>query len=72
MPHLRTGISLQQPTGLWSETFGYDTDKRLQSIASPASTFSYTYRSQILGKLVSAISLPPTGAAILNMEGSVR
>ncbi len=39
---LRTGLRLQQPTGLWTNEFGYDAAKRLTSVTSPAGTFTYT------------------------------
>jgi len=40
---LRTALSLQQPTGAWTNGFGYDAGKRLTNLISPAGTFSYTY-----------------------------
>ena len=39
---LRTGLSLAQPTGSWTNSFGYDAAKRLTSVTSPAGTFTYT------------------------------
>lgn len=47
VPHLRTSLSLQQPTGSWSETFGYDAARRLQTVTSPAGTFTYTYSTGV-------------------------
>src|SRR5208282_2721623 len=34
---------LQQPTGNWTNGFGYDAARRLTSVTSPAGTFSYAY-----------------------------
>src|SRR5690606_29568272 len=36
VPHLRTNLTLAQPSGSWSQSYGYDLAKRLQSITSPA------------------------------------
>src|SRR5208282_3848187 len=40
---LRVGLGLQQPTGNWTNGFGYDAARRLTSVTSPAGTFSYAY-----------------------------
>ena len=40
---MRTNLSLAQPTGAWTNAFGYDGANRLNSVTSPAGTFSYTY-----------------------------
>jgi RHS repeat-associated protein len=40
---LRTNLTLIQPTGVWSNLFAYSSLNRLQSVASPAGTFTYTY-----------------------------
>ena len=61
---LRTALSLSQPSGSWSQSYGYDTVRRLTSVVSPAGTFSYNYQSPIF-QLPSAISLP-NGAYITN------
>jgi YD repeat-containing protein len=42
---LRTALSLQEPTGTWTDGFAYDAAKRLTSVTSPAGTFGYTYTS---------------------------
>lgn len=43
VPHLRTNLALAQPSGTWSQTYSYDSAKRLSAVVSPAGTFSYTY-----------------------------
>ena len=67
----RVGLGLQQPTGRWTNSFGYDTAKRLTSVGSPAGAFGYTYDAQQLG-LVDKVTLP-TGSIITNhYDGSAR
>jgi len=56
---LRTALALQQPTGAWTNAFGYDDAGRLTSVISPAGTFAYTLGgASPASPLVSAISLP--------------
>jgi RHS repeat-associated protein len=40
---MRTNLSLAQPSGVWTNVFGYDTANRLNSVVSPAGTFTYYY-----------------------------
>jgi RHS repeat-associated protein len=56
---LRTSLSLQQPTGSWTNGFAYDGAKRLSSVKSPAGTFSYAY-DPVRSRLPAAITLPNT------------
>ncbi len=42
---LRTSLSLQQPTGSWTNGFGYDGAKRLTNVTSTAGSFAYYYDS---------------------------
>ena len=56
---LRTALSLQQPTGLWTNGFGYDAAKRLTNVTSPAGPFSYSYHASRL-TLLDKLSLPNT------------
>jgi RHS repeat-associated protein len=49
---LRTAVSLQQPTGTWTNKFVYDAAARLTNVTSPAGVFSYA-----LGGASSASSL---------------
>jgi RHS repeat-associated protein len=56
---LRTGLSLQQPTGAWTNQFGFDAAKRLTSVTSPAGAFGYAYDPVRLA-LVAQLSLPNT------------
>jgi hypothetical protein len=43
---LRTGLSLQQPTGLWTNGFAYDAARRLTNIVSPAGSFTNVHADQ--------------------------
>ena len=41
---LRTGLSVQAPNAdAWTQSYGYDSARRLTSVTSPAGAFSYTY-----------------------------
>jgi YD repeat-containing protein len=55
---LRVGLSLQQPSGFWTNGFGYDAARRLTSVVSPAGTFTYTYQGA--GLLWTNLALPNT------------
>jgi RHS repeat-associated protein len=56
---LRTAMGLQQPTGEWTNGFGYDAIARLSSVTSPAGTFNYQFQPG-LQRLVSGLQLPNT------------
>src|SRR5579863_9591227 len=55
--HLRVGLGLQQPTGFWTNAFGYDAARRLTNVTSPAGAFGYTYDPVRIGLPVN-VSLP--------------
>ncbi len=55
---LRSSLSLQQPTGYWTNGFTYDAARRLSSVTSPAGTYTYTYKGP--GTLVTNLALPNT------------
>jgi len=57
---LRTGLGLQQPTGVWTNLFAYDAAKRLTSVTSPAGTFSYQLAAGVPSRLPIKITLPNT------------
>ena len=40
---LRSGLSLAQPTGSWTNGFGYDPAKRLTNVTPQAGNFAYAY-----------------------------
>ncbi|MHB8521579.1 MAG: RHS repeat-associated core domain-containing protein [Limisphaerales bacterium] len=56
VPHLRVGLTLQQPSGNWSQVYGYDSGDRLKTVTSSAGTFVYTYQGA--GSLVASATLP--------------
>ncbi|HEY3915186.1 MAG TPA: RHS repeat-associated core domain-containing protein [Verrucomicrobiae bacterium] len=68
---VRASLDLQQPNSSdWAQSYGYDPANRLQTITSPAGTFSYAYNPGLGGAacssaLCSKISLP-NGAFITN------
>ena len=62
----RVALSLQQPSDVWTNWFGWDLAGRLYSVSSPAGTFSYNYTAldpNFSGRLVQQLSLP-SGAYI--------
>ena len=68
---LRTAMSLQQPTGLWTNKFVYDTAARLTNVTSPAGAFAYTVgAANAASSLVEKVALP-NSSYITNTYGSV-
>ncbi len=71
---LRTSLGLQQPTGNWTNGFGYDSAKRLTNVTSQAGSFGYGYtnvgQGGLAGVLIRKLSLP-NGAYITNVFDSV-
>src|SRR6266496_3052558 len=65
---LRTALSLAQPTGAWTNGFGYDSAKRLTNVTSQAGSFAYTLVGQA-SRLTQKISLP-NGSYITNTYDS--
>jgi len=51
-------LSIQQPTGSWTNGFTYDAAKRLSNVLASAGTFTYTYQTP--GLLVKKLALPNT------------
>src|SRR5207244_4268168 len=56
---LRTRLSLQQFTDVWTNAFAYDSIERLSTVSSPAGTFTYTSRPEP-STLISKLLLPNT------------
>jgi len=68
---LRTTLSLSQPSGSWSQSYGYDVTRRMTNVTSQAGGFGYAYPSANF-QLPSAVSLP-NGAWITNtFDGNAR
>lgn len=63
----RSTLSLQQPlASAWSQTYGYDAARRMQTLTSPAGTFGYVYGTpNAASALVSKLTLN-NAAAISN------
>jgi hypothetical protein len=57
---LRVELSLQQPTGSWTNGFRYDVAKRLTNVTMSAGSFSYTYPAGLASLLPIKILLPNT------------
>ena len=74
---LRTAMSLQQPTGVWTNKFVYDAAARLTNVTSPAGAFAYTVGgASAASSLVKKIALPNssyitnTYAAVARLTGT--
>ena len=68
---LRTGLSLQQPTGLWTNKFVYDAAGRLTNVVSPAGSHGYMLGGSGAGSpLIKKLLLPNT-SYITNTYGAV-
>jgi len=67
---LRTGLTLQQPTGSWTNGVGYDAAKRLTNVTSSGGTFTYAYKAGQASRLPIKIGLPNT-SYIINTYDSV-
>jgi RHS repeat-associated protein len=69
---LQTALSLAQPSGSWSQSYGYDSAWRMTNIVSPAGTFGYSYNVQPESSLVSEISLPNEAYITNSFDGLAR
>jgi RHS repeat-associated protein len=68
---LRTGLSLAQPTGSWTNGFDYDAAKRLTNVTSQAGSFTYALGgASYASPLPKKIALPNT-AYITNTYDTV-
>jgi RHS repeat-associated protein len=67
----RLALSLQQPTGLWTNGFAYDAARRLTNVVSPAGSHVYTLGGSGPGSpLIKKLLLPNT-SYITNTYGAV-
>ncbi len=71
---LRTGLSVQAPNAdAWTQSYGYDSARRLTSITSPAGTFNYTLGGASSASALIQKILLPNGAYITNtFDGNAR
>src|SRR6266571_8320312 len=53
---LRSGLTLQQPTGSWTNGFLYDAAKRLTNLTSQAGAFAYSYSVGVEWPLVTGVT----------------
>jgi RHS repeat-associated protein len=65
----RVGLLLQQPSGSWTNGFGWDGAGRLTNVISPAGTFGYAY--DVLRKRLPASIALANGSHITNNYDSV-
>src|SRR5436190_1551187 len=58
---IRTSLSLQQPTGAWTNKFVYDLARRMTNVTSPGGAFGYSVAAVSPGSsLIKKILLPNT------------
>jgi RHS repeat-associated protein len=70
---LRTGLSLQQSAGIWTNAFGYDAAKRLTNVTSPAGIFSYILGGPSSASALAREVLLPNSSYITNTyDGNAR
>jgi RHS repeat-associated protein len=70
---LRTSLSLQQPSGLWTNAFVHDAARRLSAVLCPAGTFGYNYRSGLPSLMPKKVLIPGGGGYITNtFDGNSR
>src|ERR1051325_4369322 len=69
---LRVALSLQQPAGLWTNGFAYDSTKRLTSVTSSAGEFDYLYDPSLFTHHTSRITLPNTSYITNAFDGNAR
>lgn len=67
---MRTGLALQQPTGVWTNGFWYDYAKRLTNVTSPAGTFSYLFSG--VTHHASRLTLPNTSYITNHHDNTAR
>ena len=69
---LRTGLSLQAPNAdPWAQSYGYDSARRLNSVASPAGAFNYTLGGASAASPLIKKLLLPNGAFMTNSYDNV-
>src|SRR5437016_5277722 len=75
---MRTNLSLQQPTGTWTNRFGWDAAKRLTNVTSQAGSFTNEYFSGVAGAsgyssgLIKRLLLPNTSIITNDYDSSGR
>jgi len=69
---LRAKLSLQQPTGVWTNGFGYDSTRRLTNVTSPAGAFGYVYDPALFTHYASLVTLPNTSYITNAFDGNAR
>ena len=69
---LRTQLSLQQPTGFWTNGFTYDAGARLSNVTMRAGTFIYSYLPGTASKLVTNLQLPNTSRITNGFDANAR
>jgi RHS repeat-associated protein len=69
---LRADMDLQQPTGVWTNAFGYDYSRRLWWVTTQAGEFDYNYLDSLPSLLVKKLLLPNTSYITNAYDGNAR
>ena len=75
---MRTNLSLQQPTGVWTNRFGWDAAKRLTNVTSQAGSFTNEYSAGVVGAsgysshLIKRLLLPNLSIITNDFDDSAR
>jgi hypothetical protein len=69
---LRTALSLAQPTGRWTNGFGFDAARRLTNVTSAAGAFGYVLSSTYPTTLLKKLTLPNTSYITNTYDGNAR
>ena len=69
---LRTALSLAQPTGHWTNGFGYDAARRLTNVTSAAGAFGYVLPSTYPTRLPQKLTLPNTSYITNTYDDNAR
>ena len=69
---LRVNMNLQQPSGMWTNRFGYDPAGRLTNVNAAAGEFDYQYPACLPTKLVQKLLLPNTSYIANDYDDNAR
>src|SRR5437867_2663310 len=75
---MRTNLTLQQPTGTWTNKFAWDAAKRLTNVVSPAGSFTNEYFAGVAGasgyssRLIKRLLLPNTSIITNDYDSVAR
>jgi RHS repeat-associated protein len=69
---LRTNLNLSQPSGNWSQSYGFDLGWRMTNTISSAGAFEYSFGFQPASSLVTGIQLPNDAKIVNTFDALAR